>query len=82
MITPRPAVNVQHLPDADMQAALVALARAARRAGDLAMHSGTPLVVSENDRVVEKPVIGLEGEACRSARWTLLTSTAPDRRVE
>lgn len=63
MSIPEPAVPVSRLPDADMQAAPAALVRAARRARDLAMRSGTPLVVSENGQVVEKRVIGPEREA-------------------
>ena len=47
---------VSRLPDADMQAAPAALARAARRARELAARSGTPLILSENGRVIEKPV--------------------------
>ena len=57
MSTTGPAVPVSRLPDADMQAAPAALVRAARRARELAVRSGTPLVVSENGQVVEKPVI-------------------------
>ena len=63
MSIPGPTVPVSHLPDADMQAAPAALVRAARRARELAVRSGTPLVVSENGQVVEKPVIGPEREA-------------------
>ena len=44
------------LPDADMQAAPAALVRAARRARELAVRCGTPLIVFENGRVIEKPV--------------------------
>lgn len=62
MSTPEPAVPVSRLPDADMQAAPAALVRAARRARELAARSGTPLVVSENGRVVEKAVIGPDRE--------------------
>ena len=47
---------VSHLPDADMQAVPAALVRAARRARELAVRSGTPLILSENGQVIEKPV--------------------------
>lgn len=62
MSTPEPAVPVSRLPDADMQAAPAALVRAARRARELAARSGTPLVVSENGRVVEKVMVGTDRE--------------------
>ncbi len=39
-----------------MQAAPVALVRAARRTRELAARSGTPLILSENGRVIEKQV--------------------------
>ena len=55
--------SVSRLPDADMQAAPAALVRAARRARELAARSGTPLIVSENGRVVEKPVTGADQES-------------------
>ena len=48
--------SVSRLPDADMQAAPAALVRAARRARELAVRCGTPLIVFENGRVIEKPV--------------------------
>ncbi len=44
------------LPDADMQAAPAALARAAQRARELAARYGTPLIISENGQVIEKQV--------------------------
>ena len=44
------------LPDADMQAAPAALARAAQRARELAAYYGTPLIISENGQVIEKVV--------------------------
>ena len=43
-----------HLKDADMQATSVALARAAKRARDLAAKTGTPLVVIEAGKLVRK----------------------------
>lgn len=55
--------SVSRLPDADMQAAPAALVRAARRARELAARSGTPLIVSENGQVVEKPVTGPSQES-------------------
>ena len=48
--------QVSRLPDADMQAAPVALARAALRARELAARTGTPLVVVREGRVVEVDV--------------------------
>jgi hypothetical protein len=50
------------LPDADMQAAPAVLARAAQRARELAARSGTPLIYSENGKVVERVVDGLSDE--------------------
>ena len=44
------------LPDADMQAVPVALARAAQRAREIAIHTGTPLVVTRNGRLIEAVV--------------------------
>jgi hypothetical protein len=58
MSPPEPPVPVSRLPDDDMQAAPAALVRAARRARERATRIGTPLVVSENGRVVEKAVTG------------------------
>ena len=49
-------IQVSSLPDADMQAAPAALARAAQRARETAVRWGTPIVIWENGRVVEKPV--------------------------
>ena len=43
-----------HLQDSDMQAAPVALARAAKRARDLAAQTGTPLVVVTAGKLVKK----------------------------
>jgi hypothetical protein len=62
MSTIDPPAEVSRLPDADMQAAPAALARAARRARELAARSGTPLVVSENGRVIEKSVVSPDPE--------------------
>lgn len=45
--------NRSQLPDADMQAVPVALARAAQRAREIAIHTGTPLVVTRDGRVIE-----------------------------
>ena len=43
-----------HLKDADMQAAPAALARAARRARELAAQTGTPLVVVKAGKLVQE----------------------------
>ena len=43
-----------HLQDPDMQAAPAALARAAKRAQDLAAKTGTPLVVITAGKLVKK----------------------------
>ena len=43
-----------HLNDADMQAAPTALARAAKRARELAAKTGTPLVVFEAGKLVRE----------------------------
>jgi hypothetical protein len=48
--------NVSRLPDADMQAAPLALARAAQRARDIARQTGTPLVFVRDGVVVEEYV--------------------------
>ncbi|MEI8325588.1 MAG: hypothetical protein WCH44_09550 [Betaproteobacteria bacterium] len=44
------------LPDADMKAVPVALARAAKRAREVATCTGTPLIVAEGGKLVEKVV--------------------------
>ncbi len=54
--TPR-SPSVSHLPDADMQAVPAALARAAQRAQELAARTETPLVVVQDGKLIEKPVI-------------------------
>jgi len=75
MSTVRSPPPISHLRDADMQAAPAALVRAAGRAREVAARSGTPLIVSENGRVVEKAVTGPDREprearpTPRSARW-------------
>lgn len=56
MSTVEISTAVSHLPDADMQAAPAALVRAARRARELAARCGTPLILSEHGRVIEKPM--------------------------
>lgn len=48
--------NRSQLPDADMQAAPVALARAAQRAREIAIHTGTPLVVTRDGKLIEATV--------------------------
>jgi hypothetical protein len=54
MITPTP---VSHLKDADMRAAPAALVRAAQRAREIAARTGTPLIVIQNGKLIEKAVI-------------------------
>jgi len=49
-----PTAAVSRLPDADMQAAPAALARAALRAREVAARTGTPLVVARDGEVVEE----------------------------
>jgi hypothetical protein len=49
-------LNRSRLPDADMQAAPVALARAAQRAREIAIHTGTPLVLVRDGRLIEAVV--------------------------
>ena len=44
------------LPDADMQAAPRALLRAARRAREIALQTGTGIVITRNGEVVEEEV--------------------------
>lgn len=56
MSTEPTPLNVSRLPDADMQAAPAALARAALRARELAARTGTPLVVVRDGRLVEVDV--------------------------
>ena len=48
---------VSQLPDADMQAAPVALARAALRAREIAIQTGTPLVVVREGKLIEAVVL-------------------------
>jgi hypothetical protein len=59
--------NVSHLPDADMQAAPAALARAALRAREIAARTGTPLITSKDGKVIEEyislPVQGSQGDS-------------------
>ena len=49
-----PVVPVSRLADKDMQGAPAALVRAARRAREIAARTGTPLIIVEDGRVVEK----------------------------
>ena len=51
-----PTVPVSRQRDKDMQGAPAALVRAARRAREIAARTGTPLIVVEDGRVVEKMV--------------------------
>ena len=48
--------NVSRLADSDMQAVPAALARAALRARELAVRTGTPLVVTRDGQLIEAPV--------------------------
>jgi hypothetical protein len=50
------AAPVSRLSDTDMQAAPIALLRAARRARELAARTGTPLILFEKGQVIEKRV--------------------------
>lgn len=59
----RTSPPTSRLPDADMQAAPVALARAARRAQELAARTGTSLIISEDGRVIERTVTLADLEA-------------------
>jgi len=43
-----------HLQDADMQAAPVALARAAKRARELSQRTGTPFVIVEAGKLIKE----------------------------
>ena len=52
-----PARRVSQLPDADMQAAPIALARAALRAREIAIRTGTPLVVVRQGKLIEAVVL-------------------------
>ncbi|MEQ1651121.1 MAG: hypothetical protein ABL897_01385 [Hyphomicrobium sp.] len=49
----KPEIPISRLPDADMQAAPAALVRSAQRAREIAIRTGTPLIVSVNGKVVE-----------------------------
>lgn len=51
-----PAI-VSRLPDADMQAVPAALARAALRAREVAVRTGTPLVVVRDGKLIEEMVV-------------------------
>ncbi len=50
------SIPVSHLKDVDMQGALAALVRAALRAREIAARTGTPLIVVQNGKMVEKAV--------------------------
>jgi hypothetical protein len=51
-----PKTSPSRLSDPDMQAAPIALARAAKRAREIAILTGTPLIVVRNGKVVEEMV--------------------------
>ena len=52
----RTLANVSQLDDSDMQAAPIALARAAMRARELAFRTGTPLVVVVNGQLILRSI--------------------------
>jgi hypothetical protein len=56
MSKPEHPTPISNLPDDDMQAAPLALVRAAQRAREIAAQTGTPLIVNRAGRVVECPV--------------------------
>jgi hypothetical protein len=63
-------LNRSRLPDADMQAVPVALARAAQRAREIAARTGTPLVVARDGKLVEaavQPAISKPGDGISPA---------------
>lgn len=66
MSTVVPSLSVSQLPDADMQAVPAALARAALRAREVAARTRTPLIVTENGKIVEK-WIQVDDDALRMA---------------
>jgi hypothetical protein len=51
-----PSTPVSHLKDPDMRAAPAALLRAAQRAREIAVRTGTPLIVAQNGEVVKKAI--------------------------
>ena len=58
-------VPVSRQRDKDMQGAPAALVRAARRAREIAARTGTPLIIVENGRMVEK-MVGSETDGSSS----------------
>lgn len=54
---------VSRLKDADMRAAPAALMRAAQRAREIALRTGTPLIVMLDGKVVEKIVTFAEADS-------------------
>jgi hypothetical protein len=54
--TEYPKTSPSRLSDPDMQAAPIALARAAQRAREIADRTGTPLIVVRNGKLVEEMV--------------------------
>jgi hypothetical protein len=61
---------ISRLKDADMRAAPAALVRAAQRAREIAARTGTPLIVTQNGKLVEKTVTSemIESEVDRLSR--------------
>lgn len=55
--------TVSRLRDADMRAAPAALIRAAQRAREIAIRTGTPLIVMLDGKVVEKIVTSAEPDS-------------------
>ena len=51
-----PLAPVSNLKDTDMRAAPAALLRAAQRAREIAVRTGTPLIVTQNGEVVKKAI--------------------------
>ena len=58
-----PSQPVSRLKDADMRAAPAALIRAAQRAREIAIRTGTPLVVMLDGKLVEKIVTPAEPDS-------------------
>ncbi len=56
MSTSPSSTPISRLPDRDMQGAPAALLRAAQRAREVAIRTGTPLVVVKDGKVIEETV--------------------------
>ena len=66
MSRPEYPAPVSKLPDDDMQAIPRALVRAAQRAREIAVQTGTPLIISQAGRVVECPMTDRDRPASAS----------------